>query len=303
MKGEKIIMMNEETKVVESKGLVALITGIVSIVLSCLSPLGIVAGIVAIINGNTSKNIDKRGKIGFILGVIGSVLSVAVLIIGLTVTLIVVVGNSLSTHSSYDSSYFVTQETQSDGWDGNSHDVFSNTENTEDISGLHNDENLDFSAGDFDNVITSSYTPAYETIEVGDDAVGYCQVPANFYRFTEAGGTMLPNAVQYAYGYIVIGMQSGTTGGLSAKTFHEALLSDSKTNPDIDPDSVVATKESINGIEGYKLVVYYPADSIYLNTFVFDGTDGQLHYISVEYPASETDYSDLFETVVYNYHY
>ena len=42
---------------------------------------------------------------------------------------------------------------------------------------------------------------------------------------------------------------------------------------------------------------------MYLITFSFDGEDGLLHYISVEYPASETEYSDLFETVVYNYHY
>ena len=118
-----------------------------------------------------------------------------------------------------------------------------------------------------------------------------------------SGGIILCALSYYnAYGYIVIGMQSGDVG-LTAADFNYALNEIAKENPDVDSSSIVSTKESINGIAGYKRIVYYPADDMYLITFTFDGEDGILHYISVEYPASETEYSDLFETVVYNYHY
>lgn len=287
-----------------SKGIVSLIIGICSIILSCLAPFGVAAGIVSIVMGKKVKDTDQKGKVGFILGVVGTVLSIAILFTSLIVLLFIGMSSKkeLSYDDSHDSYISSSTSTGDGGWSSGGMDDLSSEEffysSTEDSS-----EDTSSSDSDFDNIVTSSYTPAYETMEVGDDTVGYCLVPANFNHFVEAGGTMFPNAVQYARGYIVIGMQSGTTGGLTAEMFHEALETDFKSNPDVDPTSIVSTKESINGIEGYKLVVYYPADAIYLNTFLFDGTDGQLHYISVEYPASETEYYDLFETVVYNYHY
>ena len=295
--------MNQETIINEqkpqTKGLVSLITGIGSIVLSCLFPLGIAAGIVAIISGNQSREKDNRGKYGFILGIIGAALSLVIGIVSLIILITTVFHHNSTTTSG------------NGGWTnaGNISTEMMATEYTTELIATEDTEtSMDASsetteAGDtFDNVVTSSYTPAYETMEVGDDTVGYCLVPSNFSHFTEVGGTMLPNAVQYAYGYIVIGMQSGDVG-LTAADFNYALNEIAKENPDVDSSSIVSTKESINGIVGYKRIVYYPADDMYLITFSFDGEDGLLHYISVEYPASETEYSDLFETVVYNYHY
>lgn len=295
--------MNQETIINEqkpqTKGLVSLITGIGSIVLSCLFPLGIAAGIVAMIFGNQSRNTDNRGKYGFILGIIGAALSLVIGIVSLIILITTVFHHNSTTTSG------------NGGWTnaGNISTEMMATEHTTELIATENTEtSMDASsetteAGDtFDNVVTSSYTPAYETMEVGDDTVGYCLVPSNFSHFIEVGGTMLPNAVQYAYGYIVIGMQSGDVG-LTAADFNYALNEIAKENPDVDSSSIVSTKESINGIAGYKRIVYYPADDMYLITFTFDGEDGILHYISVEYPASETEYSDLFETVVYNYHY
>lgn len=270
--------MNQETIIneqkLQTKGLVSLITGIGSVVLSCLFPLGLAAGIVAIISGNQSREKDNRGKYGFVLGIIGSALSLVAVIVCLIILILTVPHRNNTTTSS------------NGGWT-NTNTISTETTEADDT---------------FDNVVTSSYTPAYETMEVGDDTVGYCQVPANFCSFIEAGGTMFPNAVQYAYGYIVVGMQAGDAG-LTAADFNYALNEIAKENPDVDSSSIISTKESINGIAGYKRIVYYPADDMYLITFTFDGEDGILHYISVEYPASETEYSDLFETVVYNYHY
>ena len=295
--------MNQETIINEqkpqTKGLVSLITGIGSIVLSCLFPLGIAAGIVAMIFGNQSREKDNRGKYGFILGIIGAALSLVIGIVSLIILITTVFHHNSTTTSG------------NGGWTnaGNISTEMMATEHTTELIATEDTEtSMDASsetteAGDaFDNVVTSSYTPAYETMEVGDDTVGYCLVPSNFSHFIEVGGTMLPNAVQYAYGYIVIGMQSGDEG-LTAADFNYALNEIAKENPDVDSSSIVSTKESINGIAGYKRIVYYPADDMYLITFTFDGEDGILHYISVEYPASETEYSDLFETVVYNYHY
>lgn len=294
--------MNQETIINEqkpqTKGLVSLITGIGSVVLSCLFPLGLAAGIVAIISGNQSREKDNRGKYGFILGIIGSALSLVAVIVCLIILILTVPhrNNTTSSNGGWTNTNTISTE------------AMTTERTTEQIATADTDTSMEASSetteadDTFDNVVTSSYTPAYETMEVGDDTVGYCLVPSNFSHFTEVGGTMLPNAVQYAYGYIVIGMQSGDVG-LTAADFNYALNEIAKENPDVDSSSIVSTKESINGIAGYKRIVYYPADDMYLITFTFDGEDGILHYISVEYPASETEYSDLFETVVYNYHY
>lgn len=59
------------------KGTAALVLGICSLVVN----FAFVPGILAIIWGRSVQSVDSKGKVGFILGVIGTVLSLLILVL------------------------------------------------------------------------------------------------------------------------------------------------------------------------------------------------------------------------------
>lgn len=68
----------------KGKSIASVVLGIVSLIV-CLSPLSIICGIIAVILGKKAMNetYKEKGKAGFILGIVGSILSLATLIIAL----------------------------------------------------------------------------------------------------------------------------------------------------------------------------------------------------------------------------
>ena len=82
--------------------LLALIFGIISILFICCFGSGALFGIPAIILGATSKKNNTKGLVGFILGIVGTVLS---LIIGM-----IMIGNVLFNSDSNDDTYNYSNE-------------------------------------------------------------------------------------------------------------------------------------------------------------------------------------------------
>ena len=50
-----------------------------------------------------------------------------------------------------------------------------------------------------------------------------------------------------------------------------------------------------DGIEAFQVYCYYPSDDTFLVTWYFDGDDGYVHYVGVEFPAEEMFAFDLCE--------
>lgn len=281
-----------------NKGLLSLILGIISILFSCVI-VGIIPGIISIISGIKNKQGDKKAKVGLILGIVGTALSLIGIIIWIIAGAALVARLSdrddfVGTGDSYDYSsydYDIEEDYYND-------DVIEENDNIGDIS-----SDTEADTEQEDNVVITDidgYTPDYDIMLIGSDEVGYTYVPSNFLPFQETGGTGFDNSVQYAYGYEIIGLNS-MVSEYDAYTFAQALASTAYSNDAVDHDSIILSTENINGIYGYSIMEYYPGDNMYLYIFVFDGEDGLLHYNSVEF-INGGDYNDLWETVFYNYY-
>lgn len=275
-------------------GIPSLVLGICSIVFSC-GILGVIPGIIAIVLGNKNTQYDKKAKVGMILGIVGSVLSLISIVIwllmGTAILAPLLVKNNVTANSNTN-----TYTTEWDDW-------MTEDLTAEPISTMEITENsTEGSTESTGNVVVTDiegYTPEYGTMLIGSDEVGYTYVPDDFYVFSEIGGTGFDNSVQYGNGQMVVGLNSMQTE-YSAYDMAQAFAQATYDNEAVDSTSIVLSTEEINGIYGYTMMAYYPADNCFLYTFVFDGTDGLVHYNSVEFPGD--GYTDLWKTVFYNYY-
>lgn len=277
----------------------SLILGIVSIVFSA-SCFGVIPGVLAIVFGYKNRSVNTRAKAGMITGIIGTCLSV---VLGLLISVIVAIC-VVSAVKERDNSYYDDCGYE-DYYDDYNEPVteYINNDLESTAESVMPEDLTEFEGEQVADVVINNtgYVPDYTTKVIGSAEVGYTIVPDNYYEFHESGGHAFTNVVQYSYGFSVVGLCSAPTSTI-AYEFAKSLEEYSRSSADVDQSSIQVSTEEINGIYGYKKVVYYPADDMYLITFVFDGEDGLLHYISVEYPAYDT-VQDLWETVMYNYHY
>lgn len=275
-------------------GIPSLVLGICSIVFSC-GILGVIPGIIAIVLGNKNAQYDKKAKVGMILGIVGSVLSLISIIIwllmGTAILAPLLVKNNVTANSNTN-----TYTTEWDDW--MTEDLTAEPISTMEIT-ENSTEGSTESAGNVVVTDIEGYTPEYGTMLIGSDEVGYTYVPDDFYVFSEIGGTGFDNSVQYGNGQMVVGLNSMQTE-YSAYDMAQAFAQATYDNEAVDSTSIVLSTEEINGIYGYTMMAYYPADNCFLYTFVFDGTDGLVHYNSVEFPGD--GYTDLWKTVFYNYY-
>lgn len=283
-----------------SSGIPSLVLGICSIVFSC-GILGVIPGIIAIVLGNKNAQYDKKAKAGMILGIVGSVLALISIVIWLVMGTGVLVPLILKynvTANGYNDADMYT--TEWDDWmtEDLTAEPISTMETTEN-STENSTEGSTESAGNVVVTDIEGYTPEYGTMLIGSDEVGYTYVPDDFYVFSEAGGTGYDNSVQYGNGQMIVGLNSMQTE-YSAYDIAQVYAQAIYNNEAVDTSSIVLSTEQINGIYGYTMMAYFPADNCFLYTFIFDGTDGLSHYISVEFPGD--GYTDLWKTVFYNYY-
>lgn len=275
-------------------GIPSLVLGICSIVFSC-GILGVIPGIIAIVLGNKNTQYDKKAKVGMILGIVGSVLSLISIVIwllmGTAILAPLLVKNNVTANSNTN-----TYTTEWDDW--MTEDLTAEPISTMEIT-ENSTEGSTESAGNVVVTDIEGYTPEYGTMLIGSDEVGYTYVPDDFYVFSEIGGTGFDNSVQYGNGQMIVGLNSMQTE-YSAYDMAQAFAQATYDNEAVDSTSIVLSTEEINGIYGYTMMAYYPADNCFLYTFVFDGTDGLVHYNSVEFPGD--GYTDLWKTVFYNYY-
>lgn len=275
-------------------GIPSLVLGICSIVFSC-GILGVIPGIIAIVLGNKNAQYDKKAKVGMILGIVGSVLSLISIVIwllmGTAILAPLLVKNNVTANSNTN-----TYTTEWDDW--MTEDLTAEPISTMEIT-ENSTEGSTESAGNVVVTDIEGYTPEYGTMLIGSDEVGYTYVPDDFYVFSEIGGTGFDNSVQYGNGQMIVGLNSMQTE-YSAYDMAQAFAQATYDNEAVDSTSIVLSTEEINGIYGYTMMAYYPADNCFLYTFVFDGTDGLVHYNSVEFPSD--GYTDLWKTVFYNYY-
>ena len=275
-------------------GIPSLVLGICSIVFSC-GILGVIPGIIAIVLGNKNAQYDKKAKVGMILGIVGSVLSLISIVIwllmGTAILAPLLVKNNVIANSNTN-----TYTTEWDDW--MTEDLTAEPISTMEIT-ENSTEGSTESAGNVVVTDIEGYTPEYGTMLIGSDEVGYTYVPDDFYVFSEIGGTGFDNSVQYGNGQMIVGLNSMQTE-YSAYDMAQAFAQATYDNEAVDSTSIVLSTEEINGIYGYTMMAYYPADNCFLYTFVFDGTDGLVHYNSVEFPGD--GYTDLWKTVFYNYY-
>ena len=279
-------------------GTPSLVLGICSIVFSC-GILGVIPGIIAIVLGNKNTQYDKKAKVGMILGIVGSVLSLISIVIwllmGTAILAPLLVKNNVTANSNTN-----TYTTDWDDW--MTEDLTAEPISTIEITENSTENSTEGSTEAAGNVVVTDiegYTPEYGTMLIGSDEVGYTYVPDDFYVFSEIGGTGFDNSVQYGNGQMIVGLNSMQTE-YSAYDMAQAFAQATYDNEAVDSTSIVLSTEEINGIYGYTMMAYYPADNCFLYTFVFDGTDGLVHYNSVEFPGD--GYTDLWKTVFYNYY-
>lgn len=245
--------------------------------------------------GNKNAQYDKKAKVGMILGIVGSVLSLISIVIwllmGTAILAPLLVKNNVTANSNTN-----TYTTEWDDW--MTEDLTAEPISTMEIT-ENSTEGSTESAGNVVVTDIEGYTPEYGTMLIGSDEVGYTYVPDDFYVFSEIGGTGFDNSVQYGNGQMIVGLNSMQTE-YSAYDMAQAFAQATYDNEAVDSTSIVLSTEEINGIYGYTMMAYYPADNCFLYTFVFDGTDGLVHYNSVEFPSD--GYTDLWKTVFYNYY-
>ncbi len=268
-----------------SSGLLPLILGIVSIVLSCTGIIGLAAGIVALITGLKSKDEDKKGLIGMICGIAGSVLS----LIGMIVGIVVIVAMA-----SAGSDYIEKASTATEWWES--------TTTTEDWWSTTTEnggwEPTTAGAG-YDSPLLDGHTSTRQ----GDSVLGYISVPDTYNTFYEAGGypDSLLDHQQFAYGaydiithYVASGDKL-TPYDWADGVYSYALSDDGKSEGIYSADMFEATYA---GYSGWQVNTIYQGDDSDVFIFIFADDYGDTQYIAVEGVNDEYYgiYDDVFDS-------
>lgn len=144
---------------------------------------------------------------------------------------------------------------------------------------------------------------AGDMMTVGSDAVGYIDLPTNYFSWTEADPGMPEGAVQYCDGtpYNIVTMVYYDMPGMKAYDFAQAMGAQFESDTAIAEDSLEMATVSLGGVEAYQIYGYYPADDQWLVIWLFDSPyDDYIHYVSAEFLS---DNMDLFSMVENSYRF
>ncbi len=136
-----------------------------------------------------------------------------------------------------------------------------------------------------------------EKITVGSDAVGYIDIPADCYEFTDAGNAD-PNMIQYCYQspYNVVTLTCYDEPGMTSYDIAQIFVSSFQSDTAYDPDSFSSSIVEFAGIEAYEIVCYYPADAQWLAMYIFDSPyDEYIHYVGIEMTEDAMDFAGMIE--------
>lgn len=134
---------------------------------------------------------------------------------------------------------------------------------------------------------------------VGNDFVGYIDVPDDFVEFTEAGSGTNGTMVQYSdiTGKCVVTMNAydDISADEAANNLYYNLL---ETDNAVDKDSIESAMVTINGYDSYQIYCYYPSDGKFLVIWCFETPEENdyTHYLAIEFDEEHIDLFDVNET-------
>ena len=120
-----------------------------------------------------------------------------------------------------------------------------------------------------------------DTKRVGNDSYGYISIPANWMNFQDINPA--PGVIQY-------------TDGAGAIISINLFDADLNLDPQIALSSIAEHHESqgaedmdgamvtLNGLSAYQIYGYYPFDNSIIVIWMFEGPNGDVHYICAEAP-------------------
>ncbi len=148
-----------------------------------------------------------------------------------------------------------------------------------------------------DDIKDTKSTDEKEYQRIGNNIVGYIDVPADYYPYEDIGATSSEYRMQYSdiSGLNVITLfayEDTTAVGLADEVFGYYSLDE-----EVDQDTLEGAIITINGCEAYQMYCYYPEDGIYLYTWCFETPDSNyVHYLAIESTDKNSDLFDLRET-------
>lgn len=129
---------------------------------------------------------------------------------------------------------------------------------------------------------TTSNSEAYKRI--GENPYGYIDIPSDWVRFKD--DTATGNLLQYSdiTGKTVITLSYYDVDSLDAYQAAQNFSAGLFESPDIDEDSITGATVTlgVDKVKSYQVYCFYPKDGTFLVAYLFDGSDGYVHYLAIE---------------------
>ncbi len=166
---------------------------------------------------------------------------------------------------------------------------------TEDIEDDYDDWEDDIDKTEEEIATQTEVETAYQ--RVGNDFVGYIDIPEDYYPYEEVGSEDSQYRMQYSdssgLNVITIFAYEDTTAVGLADTVFGYYMEDAG----VDEDSLEGSILIINECEMYRSYCYYPEDGIYLYTWCFETPDSNyVHYVAIESTDKKSNLFKLIET-------
>ena len=244
-------------------------------------------------NTNIPQNQNpKKSSTGLVVGIICGVLGV--LLIGIICIVLLVVKFKKKTEITTSEYTEAITESYTESF------TESSTEATTDVvTETITEETTETVTGNESQKI-EKYTPAYETVVVGDDVLGYMTIPKKYVTFHEVGGMggadkMLAHE-QYAYG-----MTDIVTHGVFPMDYaisDKALAESYKKMFESGATSVSMQQSTFGNNSGYFIEAPY-SDGVTVKALIFEDANGNVQYICVE--GLDDEFADLYKVIFTNF--
>lgn len=135
-----------------------------------------------------------------------------------------------------------------------------------------------------------------DTMVVGNEKVGYVQVPANYVKLHEP--SYGEDAVCYCDGttYNIMCLVYYDVEGLTAMQAAQNLAAGIEYEGGFTPESFLTSTVQLGGVEAYQICAYYPSSNQWLINWLFESPyDDYVHYASVEFVGEDLTLFNLME--------
>ncbi len=181
-----------------------------------------------------------------------------------------------------------SDEIEYDSYDYNYESTYDSTED---------DYTYDFNDGDTKKQTEDVIESDGEFQRVGNDVVGYIDVPVDYIEFIEAGGGSNGTMIQYSdmAGFCVVTLNS--YNDISAEEAATNMYNHLTYN-DEDIENVVGAEVVINGYQAYQVYGFYPSVDKTLVIWIFETPEENdyTHYLAIEFDEEHEDLFDVNET-------